>query len=224
MYFGQWNRFLIQTVGSLPSTPTQHSISARERDGGRDGDSPVHAPPQPDDTHSIQHMRHAVKYRVFQNPGTSSTKAKSTQKVRRNSESVLRRQRSCLKSPKDVSTAPDDDSFGDRSAATSLCSFVYPEMDKHILDDDYDDELDATNNLNASNYFKTESESIQQKIYRAACRDVGETPSTYFLNHLAADRMVMKYHVLGPRGGKACAIALAVSLPPPLILSTNLKI
>ena len=46
--------------------------------------------------------------------------------------------------------------------------------------------------------------------YLKACRRLGIIPSSNFLENLSSEELVMRNHVLGPKGTKACAIALVV--------------
>ena len=52
---------------------------------------------------------------------------------------------------------------------------------------------------------------LSSRVYRRACNQLGIVPASFFSRRLQSKELIMKRHLLGPTGAKACAIALVVS-------------
>ncbi|XP_069129860.1 leucine-rich repeat-containing protein 74A-like isoform X2 [Argopecten irradians] len=50
--------------------------------------------------------------------------------------------------------------------------------------------------------------SPSQEVYRKACRQLNVIISQFFSRKLVTESVIMRHHELGPKGGKACALAL----------------
>ena len=50
-----------------------------------------------------------------------------------------------------------------------------------------------------------------QALYLNTCKKLGVTPASHFTKHLLSDAIVMRNHIIGHLGAKACAISLVVS-------------
>ena len=53
-------------------------------------------------------------------------------------------------------------------------------------------------------------DDVSQNTYVNICKQLKVTPVSYILRNLTESEIVMKNHVLGAKGAKACAIALMV--------------
>ena len=47
-------------------------------------------------------------------------------------------------------------------------------------------------------------------LYQMMCRNLDVAPSRHFLRHLASEKVVMRHHLMGSNGVKACMVALLV--------------
>ena len=50
-----------------------------------------------------------------------------------------------------------------------------------------------------------------QQVYTAVCRRFAVTPDKRFQRQLTDSDVIMRYHQLGAKGSRACAVALVVS-------------
>lgn len=64
--------------------------------------------------------------------------------------------------------------------------------------------------------FSTDTEKFltigQKELYLEACKLVGVVPTSYFIQNMEESCMNLNHHGLGPKGTKAIAITLVVSM------------
>ncbi|XP_060084291.1 leucine-rich repeat-containing protein 74A-like [Ylistrum balloti] len=102
----------------------------------------------------------------------------------------------CASERSDDHTRAESADMHSITTATDLYDF-----DKDFPDDlDHDDEEDEER--------PTTALSPSQEVYKKACRQLNVVISQFFNRHLVEDSVVMRHHELGPKGGKACALAL----------------
>ena len=74
---------------------------------------------------------------------------------------------------------------------------------------DEEDEEDEDQGMDKIN--KRRAQELRS-VYLSACGRLGTAPVHYFYRHLIHPKLHIRHHQLGPKGAKACAIALVVSL------------
>ncbi|XP_021346225.1 leucine-rich repeat-containing protein 74A-like isoform X2 [Mizuhopecten yessoensis] len=79
--------------------------------------------------------------------------------------------------------------------------------DLYDFDKDFPDDLDQDDEEDYE-HRPSPTLSPSQQVYHKACRQLKVVISKHFSRNLVKDSVIMRHHELGPKGGKACALAL----------------